>query len=105
MKSRRNKKGGDEPGPVFVVISALSLLNSTSTSPNSAISRANAIRVNTAAKSATNDEIMPMTGMVANSPKKNAKNVAMVAAHRRKKKSTDDKKGILSILEKNSPTG
>ena len=78
-------QGIDEPGPVFVVIPALSLLNSTSTSLNSAISRANAIRVKTTAKSATNDEIMPMTGMVANSQKKNAKNVAMVAGRRRKK--------------------
>ena len=80
------KKGVNEPGPVFVVIPAWSLLNSTSTSPNSAISRANAIRVNIAAKSATNDEIMPITGIVANSPKKNAKNVATVAACKKRKK-------------------
>jgi hypothetical protein len=47
---------------------------------------ANAIRVKIAAKSATNAAIMPMTGMVANSAKKNAKNVATVAARRKKKK-------------------
>jgi hypothetical protein len=51
---------------------------------------ANAIRVKITAKSATNAEIMPMTGMVENSAKKNAKNVATVAA-RRKKKPSDEK--------------
>jgi hypothetical protein len=75
----REAKVNQKPGPVFVVIPASSLSNSTLTSAKSAISMAKAIRVKITAKSATNAAIMPMTGMVANSAKKNAKNVATVA--------------------------
>lgn len=40
---------------------------------------ANAIRVKSAAKNATNEATMPMIGPPKNSAKKNAKNVAIVA--------------------------
>jgi hypothetical protein len=43
---------------------------------------ANAIRVKSAAKNATNDEITAMIGTPKNNVKKNAKNVAMVAGYK-----------------------
>lgn len=60
---------------------APSLSNSTLTRAKSAISTANAIRVNNAAKNAITEEIMPITELFENRAKRNAKNVAMVAAH------------------------
>jgi hypothetical protein len=81
---------GDEPGAVFVETSEEILSNSNLTSAKSAISMANDIRVNTAAKNETKDEIMGMAQLVENSAKKNAKNVTTVAT--REKKYPSDKK-------------
>jgi len=78
-RSMRETKVNQKPGPVFVVIPDPSLLNSNLTRAKNAISMINAIRVNNAAKKATNDEIMPIIGLVENSAKANAKNVKMVA--------------------------
>ena len=78
------RKGGiDEPGPVFVETPDPSLLFSNLTRPKSAISMANAMRVKSAAKNATNDEITVMIGTPKNNMKKNAKNVEIVAVHRK----------------------
>ena len=96
------KRGVDEPGPVVVVNPAPRLFNSNLTSAKSAISMANAIRVNSAAKNATKDEITGMTLWFANSERKNARNVATVAACKSKKKSHQIKKKKENI---NSPTG
>jgi len=78
-RSMTETKDNQKPGPVFVVIPAPSLSNSTLMSAKSAISTANAIRLNNAAKNAINEEIMPITALDENRAKKNAKNVAMVA--------------------------
>lgn len=77
----REGKGVDAPGPVFV---DPILSNSNLTSAKSAISMANAIRVNNAAKNETKDEIMGMILLFENSPKKNARNVTTVAARKKK---------------------
>lgn len=78
-RSMRETKVNQKPGPVLVVTSAPSLFNSCRTSPKSAISMANAIRVKIAAKNATRDERRVIDGRVENTEKMNAKNVTMVA--------------------------
>ena len=94
MDESRRKKGVDEPGPVLVVMPAPSLLNSTLTSPKSAISIANAIRVKIAAKIETNDAITPKIRMLENRVKMNARNVAMVAARILKNYQKEKKKAL-----------
>jgi hypothetical protein len=75
----RETKVNQKPGPVFVVIPVPSLSDSTLMSTRSAISTANAIRVNNAAKKATNDEMMPIIALLENRAKTNATNVTMAA--------------------------
>jgi hypothetical protein len=67
---------------VFVEIPDESLSNSTLTNTKNAMSMANDIRVNNAAKNETKDAIMGMAQLVENSAKKNAKNVTMVATRK-----------------------
>jgi len=62
----------------LVIIPVPSLFNSCWTSAKSAISMANAIRVNNAAKNASRDAIR-VTPKWVESPKRNAKNVTIVA--------------------------
>jgi len=76
-RSTKVAKVNQKPGPVFVVTPP-TLLNSNLMRAKSAISMANAIRVKSAAKNATNEATMPMIGPPKNSAKTNAKNVAMV---------------------------
>ena len=73
----------DEPGPVVVTNPAPNVFICNLTCAKSAISRTKAIRVNNDAKNATKDEIMGMALWVENSEKMNAKNVTMVAAHKK----------------------
>jgi hypothetical protein len=75
----KETKVNQKPGAVFVVIPPPRLSNSFLMRTKSAISTANAIRVNNAAKNAINDEIMPIIALVENRAKTNAMNVAMVA--------------------------
>ena len=75
---------------MVVVIPAPSLSNSCLTRAKSAISMANDIKVNIPAKNATKDARRVMNFLVENKAKRNAKNVAMVAA--RKKKNPSDKR-------------
>ena len=86
----------DAPGPVFVENPEPSLFNSNLTSAKRAISMANVIRVNNAAKNATTDAITGMILWFENSAKKKARNVAMVAA--RKKKIRQIKKEQLGMI-------
>lgn len=87
MTALRSKSGGqkgvDEPAPVLVTTPAPSSSNSCLTSAKNAISMANDIRVNIAAKNATNDVRRIMKARVENSAKKNAKNVATVATRKK----------------------
>lgn len=76
------KRGVDEPAPVLVTKPSSS--NSCLTSAKNAISMANEIRVNIAAKNATKDVRRIMKPRVENSAKKNAMNVAMVATCKKK---------------------
>ena len=70
---------------MLVVIPDESPSSSNLTRAKNAISMANAIRVNIAAKNETKDEIMGMAQWVENSAKKNAKNVTMVANTRKER--------------------
>jgi len=74
----RETKVNQKPGPGLVVTPVPILSTLCLTSPKSAISMANAIRVNVAAKNASKDAIRVMTKWV-ESPKRNAKNMTMVA--------------------------
>jgi len=73
----------DEPGPVLVVIPDPSLFISCLRSAKSAISMANAMRVNNAAKNASKDAIRVTTRWVERE-KRNAKNMTTVATSQKK---------------------
>jgi len=74
----RETKVIQKAAPGLVVIPVPSLFTSCWTSAKSAISMANAIRVNSAAKNASRDAIRVTTKWV-ESAKRNAKNVTTVA--------------------------